>query len=281
MNTRPSPIAGTWYPGSPRQLTRQLSEYLAAADAQPPPGRLVGLVVPHAGYRYSGSVAAYGFKVLSDLRPELVAVISPMHNSHRAPLFTSGHDAYQTPLGPLTVAAEVVADLDRSLRHRLGFGLTPVYNDSEHAIEIELPFLQHILGPFQLLPVMMAAQQADVAQALGAALADVLRDRQALLVASSDLSHFYPHDRACQLDAEIIRRLEAFDPQGILDANQQGSGFACGRGAIAAVLWAARQLGTNRVTVLHHATSGDVSGDLRSVVGYLSAAIWQQTSEGE
>ncbi|MCP4423196.1 MAG: AmmeMemoRadiSam system protein B [Chloroflexi bacterium] len=288
MNIRPSPIAGSWYPGQASSLTRDLDRYLnqvettaSTSDFQSsfsagiPDGKIYGVVVPHAGYRYSGPVAAYGFNCVRGLQPDLVVVISPLHSMHRAPLLTTSHDAYETPLGLLPVEKTAVAQLNAALHQRLGTALAPIAHDSEHSLEIELPFLQHILGQFRLLPIMIRRQNKQIAQALGQALADILRGRSALLVASSDLSHFYSQQRAKRLDDEILRRLEAFDPAGVIDADDEGIGYACGRGAIAAVLWAARELGANKVNVLHHATSGDVTGDFSSVVGYGTAVIWE------
>jgi AmmeMemoRadiSam system protein B len=279
MNIRPSPIAGSWYPGQPEALTWELNQYLDRARVKPPGGKVWGIVVPHAGYCYSGPVAAYAFKCLLGLQPEVVAVISPFHYGHRAPLLTTAHEAYKTPLGLVEVDTQAVTELDGKLREYFDEGLTPLYRDREHALEIELPFLQHVLGQFRLLPVMIQDQRPVVAQALGQALAVTLQGRPALLVASSDLSHFYPHKTACRLDAELLRRLEAFDPQGVMAAETEGVGFACGRAAIAAVLGAARQLGANRVRLLHHATSGDVTGDFDSVVGYGAALIWQESKK--
>jgi hypothetical protein len=198
-----------------------------------------------------------------------------MHSGDRAPLLTTGHQAYGTPLGAVPVDGEAVRRLDQILQERLGRGLKPVYNDPEHALEIELPFLQHVLGDFRLLPLMLADQRTHIVETLGRALAEVVRDRRVLFVASSDLSHFYPQARARELDTELLRRVEAFDPQSVMDAEEEGVGFACGRGAIAAVLWATQALGANRASVLHYATSGDVTGDLKAVVGYGAAAIWQ------
>lgn len=275
MNIRPSPIAGRWYPGNPDVLAWDLNQYLKQADVQNPPGKIWGVVAPHAGYYYSGAVAAHAFKCLSGLHPELVVVVSPLHHPHPAPLLTTAYEAYETPLDIVEVDAPAIADLNRSLRNHLDYGLTALHRDSEHSLEIELPFLQHILGKFRLLPVMIHNQNPLVAKALGQALAEALPGRRVLFVASSDLSHFYPQKDACQLDAELLRRLEAFDPQAVMDAEAEGVGYACGRAAIAAILWATKQLGANRVSILQHATSGDISGDFDSVVGYGAAVIWQ------
>jgi AmmeMemoRadiSam system protein B len=160
------------------------------------------------------------------------------------------------------------------LSSHLDIPITPVVADKEHSLEIELPFLQRALtSEFKLLPIMVRAQEVDVAQKLGLALAKVLKDKNALLVASTDLSHFYDQGTANILDAEMLKRFEAFDPDSIFEAEQTGKAFACGHAAVAAVLWAARELGANKVQVLQHATSGDVTGDYSSVVGYGAAVI--------
>jgi hypothetical protein len=225
-------------------------------------------MTPHAGHRYSGPVAGYAFAALRDLEPELVAVVAPMHYLAVSPLLTTAHAAYETPLGQIHVDQDALHLLQQALH------LTPVRQDPEHSLEIELPFLQRALKkPFRLLPVMVRDPSLQVAQALGQALAKILAGRQALLVASTDLSHFYPQTVAQELDAEMLRRVEAFDPQGVLQAEEEGKGFACGRGALAAVLWAAKELGANHVQILHYATSGDITGDYSQVVGYGSAVV--------
>jgi AmmeMemoRadiSam system protein B len=150
--------------------------------------------------------------------------------------------------------------------------------DQEHSLEIELPFLQRALGAdFKLLPVMVRAQSAEVSKQLGAALAETLRGRNALLVASTDLSHFYTQTEALSFDTEMLRRIESFLPEDVFCAEEERKGYACGLGALVAVLWAAKNLGGDTVKVLRHATSGDVTGDYSSVVGYGAAVVLKTT----
>jgi hypothetical protein len=223
-------------------------------------------------------VAGYAFAALKGLAPEIVAVISPMHHPYPQALLTTAHQAYETPLGVIPVDSEAVRALDAALTEKLGYGLAYVRRDPEHSLEIELPFLQRSLtAGFQLLPVMVREVRPQVVQALGLALAQVLKGRSALLVASTDLSHFYSQRIANELDAEVLRRVEAFDPQGVILVEEEGKGFACGRGALAAVLWAAKELGGDTVKVLNHATSGDVTGDFSEVVGYGAAVVTRST----
>lgn len=280
LDIRPSPIAGQWYPAQPTRLAQAVDGYIQNAQLSPLPGEVVAIVVPHAGHPYSGPVAGYAFAALHGLTPDVVAIISPMHYPYMEPLLTSAHEAYGTPLGAIPVARDALDELDGYLRPVLGYGLSRVARDPEHSLEIELPFLQRALEqPFVLLPIMMREQGQPVAEALGRGLArlicqgEALRGKQALLVASTDLSHFYPQQVAEQLDREMLRQVEAFDPAGVLQAEEAGKGFACGCGALAAVLWAAKELGASRVDILHHATSGDVTGDFDRVVGYGAAVI--------
>lgn len=279
MKIRPSTIAGTWYSDRPAQLTHDLQTYLDQNQVQPPPGQVWGIVAPHACYHYSGRVAAYAFNCLVGLHPDLVVIISPLHQAYTAPLLTTAHQAYQTPLGMVEVDTLAIRALDQALRFRLDCSLTPVFYDTEHSVEIELPFLQYLLGEFQLLPIMLHDQSPALIETLGQALAETVQGQSVLFVASSDLSHFYPQERACKYDDRLLQQLEGFNPQGVLDVEAEGVGFACGRGAIAATLWATQALGANRVTVLNHATSGDVSGHLGAVVGYGAAVIWEQKSD--
>ena len=271
---RPSPLAGTWYEGNPAALSRAVDQYLDQAELPELPGEVVAIIAPHAGHIYSGPVAGYAFATVRGMTPDLVAVLSPMHQAYNQPLLTTAHAAYSTPLGQIPVDDAAVAQLDAHLKEILGYGLTRVAYDQEHSLEIELPFLQRALaGDFKLLPVMVRSQSPKISRQLGEVLAETLRGRNALLVASTDLSHFYTQAEALTLDTEMLRRIESFSPEDVFCAEEERKGFACGLGALTAVLWAARQLGADTVKVLHHATSGDVTGDYSSVVGYGAAVV--------
>ncbi len=273
-NVRPSPIAGQWYEGDPKALARAVDAYVNEAKLPELKGEVIGVIAPHAGHRYSGAVAGYAFAALRGRSPRLVAVLSPFHNYHSAPLLTSAHEAYATPLGAVPIDSEAVAALDSTLRAELGFGLTPIANDSEHSLEIELPFLQRVLtSTWKLLPIMVRAQEPRVCMKLGKALAEVLKDRDALLVASTDLSHYYDQRVAIVLDRTMLAQVEAFSPEGVFSVERNGKGYACGLGALAAMLWAAQGLGADSARLLRYATSGDVTGDYSAVVGYGAAAI--------
>lgn len=280
VDIRPSPISGRWYPGEPKRLSESVDLYMDQARLPAIEGEVLGVMAPHAGYLYSGPVAGYSFAAVRGLSPELVAVVSPMHQPYTPLLLTSSHTAYSTPLGEVPVDKDALLELEDILKDRLGTGIAPVRCDTEHSLEIELPFLQRALSSnFQLLPLMVRNQSADVAHTLGIALAQVLAGKNILLVASTDLSHFYQANQAKTLDAEILRRVEAFDPLSLLEAEAQGKGFACGKGALAAVMWAAKELGADKAQLLHYGNSGDITGDYTEVVGYGSAVFIRRSKK--
>ena len=272
---RPSAIAGTWYPGDPGKLTHSIDQYLATAQPVKIDGQVMAIIVPHAGHRYSGMVAAYAYNSIRGFPINNVAVISPMHHFHPAQLLTTAHDAYVTPLGAIPVNHDLVEALDQYLSAGGRDGLTPVIADEEHSLEIQLPFLQRIITDgFKLVPVMMRDQSPDTARALANGLAKIMPPHS-LLVASSDLSHFYSETDARLLDSTILRAIEDFSPENVYLVEAEERGFACGLGAITAVLWAARELGADKVAIVNRATSGDVTGDHTSVVGYGSGVVYK------
>ncbi|MBC7876397.1 MAG: AmmeMemoRadiSam system protein B [Anaerolineales bacterium] len=270
LDLRPSPIAGTWYEADPRTLAANIDSYINDAQLPQLEGNIIGVIAPHAGHRYSGHVAGYAFASLRDLSFDLIAIISPYHNHTSHPLLTTSHRAYSTPLGNVEVDQLALAELNAAL----DIPITPIANDKEHSLEIELPFLQRVIkNNFKLLPIMIHSQNVEVAQKFGAALAIILKNKNALIVASTDLSHFYDQKTANILDKEILKRFESFNPKSIFEAEQSGKGFACGHAAVASMLLAAQQLGADKVEILKYATSGDITGDYSSVVGYGAAVV--------
>ena len=271
---RPSPIAGRWYAGDPITLAREIDAYLNEVSLPPLEGEVLALVVPHAGHRYSGRTAAHAFQAVKGNTYDRVAVVSPLHGYHPAALLTSAHSRYATPLGEIPIDQAAVDQLRKKLADRGSNWLESVANDDEHSLEIELPFLQRtVTAPFNLLPVMVRTRDWKTLESLGLALAEIARGKRTLLVASSDLSHFYPESAARVLDREMLARIVSLNAESVLAAETEGAGFACGAAAIAAVMIAALELGANAAQLLHHSTSADETGDPTSVVGYGSVAI--------
>jgi len=272
-DVRASSIAGLWYDNSPDRLSTQIDAYLSTAKPPSLGGEIIALIAPHAGYIYSGRTAGHAYRAVQGSRKDLVVVASPLHPFHPAGLLTSGHSAYTTPLGDVFIQQEAVQQVEGDLA-KAGLTLTHITHDTEHSLEIQLPFLQRALAPgFQLLPIMVRDHNPQTCETLGKALARAVSGRQVLLVASTDLSHHYPERIARALDDEMLRQIENFSPDGVLEAERTGAGFACGAAAVASVLYAARALGADMVKILHYSTSADETGDRSAVVGYGAAAI--------
>jgi AmmeMemoRadiSam system protein B len=266
-SVRRSVIAGSWYPGDPKQLRAMLDGFLNEVPPQPLEGRLVGLISPHAGYSYSGQVAAYAYSQLRGKTFPRVVVVSPVHRMYTGEFATTDKAYYETPLGLVPVDTECLAAVERQVT------LNHVSQDMEHSLEIQLPFLQHVLGDFALIPIMMGDQEWDSAVRLGQALVKAVGEQPALLVASTDLSHFHPYETAVRLDQVVLNHITAYDPEGLARTLGTRRAEACGGGPVMAVMLAAQGLGANRAVLLKYMNSGDVTGDHSSVVGYAAAAL--------
>jgi AmmeMemoRadiSam system protein B len=273
-DVRPSPIAGRWYPADKELLAESVDEYIRSAVLPEIEGEVLGVVAPHAGHLYSGPIAGYSFAAIRGLKPEVVVIVSPMHYPYQQSFLTSAHSAYETPLGIVEIDQKLLHEISSQLESELGSELTRVGNDQEHSLEIELPFLQRALEEkFLIVPLMVREHKIRFLRTLGSILAKNLHGKNFILVASTDLSHFYTQDVARAYDSEILHRLKEFDPELVLRAEDEGKGFACGRSAVATVMWAAKELGANHVQILHYGTSGDVTGDYSQVVGYGAAIL--------
>ena len=270
--TRHSIIAGQWYPGTARELERTVERFLANAKAVPLDGAVVGLISPHAGYTYSGQTAAHAYRQVQGTRFDVVVVISPLHRLPLGRFAISSADAYETPLGLVKLDGERVGALEREIQvKRVAF-------DGEHSLEIQLPFLQVALGEFVLLPVMVGDASFEAGAELGSALARVLSGSNALIVASSDMHHIDDYSQVVHRDQVVIDAIAGFDMRRIQEALSPWDCSVCGRIPIFAMLTAAQALGADRVQVLHHTNSGDVTG-IRTTgqytVGYMAAAVYK------
>ena len=275
---RPSPIAGSWYPGKAESLRKTTESFLDEAVVPEFEGQPAGLIVPHAGYIYSGLSAAHAFKTLLGRQFARVIVLSPSHQPYRQPLLTTGHDSYATPLGLVPVDRDALGKLDTYLRENVGLELASVRRDQEHSLEIELPFLQTVLPEgFGLIPLMMVDQSASMVRLLSSALVRLIRsfpqEESTLLVASSDLSHFYSERVANRLDGNLAQAVRDFKLDAFYQHKQRGEMEACGLAPMATVLQTCHLLGADQVTIADYRTSAAVTGDKSSVVGYLSAVI--------
>jgi len=217
---------------------------------------------------YSGLTAGMAYASLQGATYESVVIVSPSHRDFFDGVSVFPGDAYETPLGRVpidkTLRAELLKACDLVRATSRGHG-------EEHAVEVHLPFLQKVLPPFAILPLVMGEQTRRTCMVLGEAIARVVGNRKVLLVASSDLSHYHQASVAERLDGVFIDAIERFEPEAVMDAIESGTAEACGGGPIVSILVALKALGAKRLEVVHHCTSGDITGDRKSVVGYLSA----------
>jgi len=278
--TRKPAVAGQFYPDNPMALSKELSGYFKNARKEPIPGKIVALISPHAGYMYSGQVAAYTYKLLEGFSYETVVVISPSHVAYFPGAAVYNGGAYQTPLGIIpvdtTLAGEIASVNKRVFLSDQGHGFSG--QRGEHAIEVQLPFLQLVLGKFKLVPIVIGNQDWATCQALAEALQKSLKGKNVLIVASSDLSHYHPYNEAVRLDSVVINHVNSFDPEGLFDDLGAGLCEACGGSPIAAVMLAAKGLGADKAKVVRYANSGDVTGDKSAVVGYMAAVVYDSKS---
>jgi MEMO1 family protein len=266
---RVSPIAGAWYPGTAPALAAAVDAHLSRA-VHAVSGDLVALIAPHAGLQYSGPVAAHAYGLMRNRAFDVAVLVGPSHfvGFDGVAIYPSG--GFQTPFGVTPVDEDCAAAL---LRASPLIHLHPAAHQREHSLEMQLPFIQRVAPSTKIVPVLMGHQTDATARALADALAATMAGRRALLVASSDLSHYHDAHTAGRMDSEVISHVMRCDPDGLQHALDACPEHACGGGPIVAVLRAAKQLGATSARILNYADSGDVSGDKSSVVGYLAAAI--------
>jgi hypothetical protein len=269
-NIRQPAVAGLFYPSDAHKLRTEINNMLSAAESKPITANIFGIVSPHAGYVYSGLTAAYGFNLLKNKNYHKVIIISPSHREYFAGVSIYSGDAYKTPLG--------VVDADKELAQKIVEGSKTIFlgmegHRQEHAVEVQIPFLQMVLTDFKIVPVVMGDQGIVFVDDLANQIAKAV-DSETVIVASSDLSHFYSKQKAFELDSIIAKHISDFDYEKLQNDLDSRKCEACGGGPIVVLMKAAAKLDKNKSMLLNRSDSGDVSGDHSEVVGYLSAAIY-------
>jgi len=264
-------VAGLFYPGDPRRLRDAVKRMLDGAGVAPADRAVSGVIAPHAGYAFSGVTAGLGYSRVQGRRYDAVVVVSPSHRQFFEGCSVFSGKGYRTPLGTLFVNQEMADELvgAGTCIHRGVRG-----HGNEHAVEVQIPFLQVALPDVSIVPVVMGNQTEDVSLDLGEALGELAGRHRVLLVASSDLSHFHPRDEALQLDTVMIDHVRMLRYRDLLRDLRNGRVEACGGGPVAAVLAALEQRGVQGFEILRYSTSGEVTGDDTGVVGYMSAVAY-------
>jgi AmmeMemoRadiSam system protein B len=274
MSVRPAAVAGSWYPGTRGALAREVDAYLDAA-AEGPPGTVAAVIAPHAGIMFSGPVAAFAYKAASRGHYDVIALVGPSHfvGFEGVALYPDG--AFESPLGLASIDAGVAA----RLADAPGIRAVRSAHAREHSLEMQLPFVSRLMPSARIVPLLMGYQTRTTIAQLADALAGALGDTRSLIVASTDLSHYFSAAEAVELDRRVHDRVARFDPEGLLDLaeeypeHERGRYVGCGIGPAISVMMAARALGAREARVLKYAHSGEVSGDYDGVVGYMAAAM--------
>ncbi|MBS7659266.1 MAG: AmmeMemoRadiSam system protein B [Candidatus Bathyarchaeia archaeon] len=277
MKVRRPYVAGAFYEANPSLLKKQIEAcflHSLGPGSLPKvneagPRRIVGLVCPHAGYMYSGPVAAHAYYNLAlDGVIDLAVIFGPNHSGYGSALAIVNEGVWRTPLGDVEVDREVANEIIQASRI---IDVDEMAHRYEHSIEVQLPFLQYIYGSkFKIVPVCFMIQDLNSAREVGQTVAEVLKGRNAVIIASSDMTHYEPHQRARMKDLKAIEAVEAMDEEMFNDVIEQYGVTACGYGPIIALIAASKKLDAREARLLCYKTSGDVSGDYSSVVGYAS-----------
>jgi hypothetical protein len=274
LPVRKPAVAGSFYPKDKDELKQLIREsYLhelgpgKLPPAPPTEAKVVSVVVPHAGYVYSGPVAAHSYLHVSSLaNPELIVVVSPNHYGLGSGVSAYDSGAWETPLGSMRVD-EAVAKEFADATGIVDFD--PSAQRLEHSLEVQLPFLQMIYGDsVPILPICISFQDQETTTTLAEGVAKVARKRKTVLVASSDLTHYEPAEQARKKDTALIKEILKMDVDGFYSTLERLQVTACGFGAISTIMQASKQLGLVKAELLKYASSGDTTGEMDAVVGY-------------
>jgi AmmeMemoRadiSam system protein B len=272
--------AGAFYEGTPEALKRQIKNCFVSKlgpgrlpeTSKTEPRKIIGLICPHAGYMFSGPVAAHAYYALAvDGKPDIAVILGPNHSGMGSGLAVMNEGAWRTPLGDVEVDGETANMVVRESRI---VDVDDSAHSLEHSIEVQIPFLQYLYGSeFKIVPICFLMQDITSAREVGQALGKVLAGKNAVIIASSDMTHYEPQERAQKKDREALDAVEAMDEARLYSTLESRHITACGYGPIAALITAGRILGVKEARLLCYKTSGDVIGDYSSVVGYAAVCF--------
>ena len=282
MKIRRPTQAGMFYAGNPEDLKKQIEECFLhklgpgkiPKVVEDGPRKIVGLVCPHAGYIYSGPVAAHAYHRLAlDGKPEVFVIIGPNHMGYGSAIALMNEGVWRTPLGDVEIDYEIASKI---LRVSELIDIDETAHKYEHSIEVQLPFLQYLYGSkFRFVPIAFLMQDLKSSQEVGKALAKALKGRNSVIIASTDMTHYEPHEQASRKDRLALSAVEKMNEEEFYSVIESYRISACGYGPVAALIVASRLLGAKKAEILCYKTSGDVVGDYSSVVGYASACFTQ------
>lgn len=273
MQIRTPAVAGMFYPSQKNELESVIDEcflHKYGPRKKPPSDtkeKIFGVICPHAGYMYSGPVAANSYYLISSYHPELVIILGPNHWGIGCNVAAMKNGVWQTPLGQVEVDSDAVANLSKiSDIIELDF----FSHTKDHSLEVQVPMLQKIYPEFKILPIILIDQSYEMVKELGPTVAKIAKTKKTMIVGSSDFTHYEPNDYAHKQDEALIEPILRLDLDGFYDVLQRKNVSACGYGAMATTMAACKELGATKGRLLRYATSGDIAGEKSSVVGYAS-----------
>ena len=266
-------VAGSFYPGDSSILKTQINDYLQKAIIKDDNRDILGVISPHAGYVYSGQCAAFSFNAIRNKDFDLAVIIAPSHRFADFDFSIGDYDEYITPLGGVKVAKDIV----KELKDKFNMETSYYAHNVEHSLEVQLPFLQQIKPDAKIVPILLGEQNPENSNRLASILAEYFNDRleNTVFIISSDLSHYHDSETATEMDTIIAENLENLDIHKMEDDAQQGKIEACGMGGILTLMSLANELNYSNSKILDFRNSGDVSGDYKQVVGYLSSCVYK------
>jgi AmmeMemoRadiSam system protein B len=271
-NIRESIAAGSFYPGDPDALRRQINKFLDNTELSKIED-IKSIVCPHAGYIYSGQVAAYSYRQISGKKFDSVFIIAPSHSEYFDFVSIFNGDAYRTPLGLAYVDKErskILADKSSCIE------LSEHGHRDEHSLEVQLPFLQVLFDDIKIVPIVIGQQNNRNIKELGNTIGNLFKNDNILIIASTDLSHYYQYNIAVSIDRKTENLINNFDPENLMLEFLRNNVEMCGGGPVISAMIASKILGANSSKVLNYKNSGDVTGDRNAVVGYLSAVFYKK-----
>jgi AmmeMemoRadiSam system protein B len=271
-NIRESIAAGSFYPGDPDTLRRQINKFLDNTELSKIED-IKSIVCPHAGYIYSGQVAAYSYRQISGKKFDSIFIIAPSHSEYFDFISIFNGDAYKTPLGLAYVDKErskILAEKSSCVE------LSEHGHRDEHSLEVQLPFLQVLFDDIKIVPIVIGQQNSRNIKELGNTIGNLFKNDNILIIASTDLSHYYNYNIAVSLDRKTENLINNFDPENLMLEFLRSNVEMCGGGPVISAMIASKILGANSSKILNYKNSGDVTGDRNAVVGYLSAVFYKK-----
>jgi hypothetical protein len=271
-------VAGAFYPADQGRLRHTIEDCFThelgpgkLPERKSSERRIISVVCPHAGYIYSGPVAAHSyFHLASEAKPDSVVVLGPNHTGLGGPVSMGGTGAWDTPLGRVAIDEQLAKAIFESSDI---IDIDELAHAREHSIEVQLPFLQYIYGDFRFVPICMGFQDLETSKEVGRSIAKVIEGRNALIIASTDLTHMEPQSSANVKDHGVIERILSLDEDALQEWVRSKRVSMCGYGPVSAAIVASKLLGAKKTEFLAYNTSGDVTGDLSAVVGYAAIKI--------